>query len=134
MKHKSQGKCLHQQAKSAGGGGKGKAGQLDVICTDVRVIEKKSPGECFPLSLIVVDATADLQTKASNGHGQCLSQKHIGFEPVSPLRASSAKQTWLKDRNMHSENGILPKTREAKQRNAVDYSDSAAGWSSLCAP
>ena len=56
------------------------------------VIEIKSPRKCFPLSLIVVDAKADLQTKASNGHGQGLSQKLIGFEPVSPLRASSANK------------------------------------------
>ena len=33
------------------------------------MIEIKSPRKCFPLSLIVVDAKADLQTKASNGHG-----------------------------------------------------------------
>ena len=56
------------------------------------MIEIKSPRKCFPLSLIVVDAKADLQTKASNGHGQGLSQKLIGFEPVSPLRASSANK------------------------------------------
>ena len=56
------------------------------------LIEIKSPRKCFPLSLIVVDAKADLQTKASNGHGQGLSQKLIGFEPVSPLRASSANK------------------------------------------
>ena len=56
------------------------------------VIEIKSPRKCFPLSLIVVDAKADLQTKASNGHGQGLSQKLIAFEPVSPLLDSSANK------------------------------------------
>ena len=61
-------------------------GQRDVM------IGIKSPRKCFPLSLIVVDAKADLQTKGSNGHGQDLSQKLIGVEPVSPLRASSANK------------------------------------------
>ena len=65
---------------------------LEVLMHLDVVIEIKSPRKCFPLSLIVVDAKADLQTKASNGHGQGLSQKLIGFEPVSPLRASSANK------------------------------------------
>ena len=63
---------------------------VGLVCATV--IEIKSPRKCFPLSLIVVDAKADLQTKASNGHGQGLSQKLIGFEPVSLLRASSANK------------------------------------------
>ena len=55
-------------------------------------MEIQSPRECFPLSLIVIDAKADLQTKASNEHGPGLSQKLIGFEPVLPLRAFSANK------------------------------------------
>ena len=94
----------------------------------------KSPRNCFPLSLIVVDAKTDLQTKASNGHSQGLSHCMIDFEPVSPLRASSAnkhgekKYTLRKKRK--KENCVVGSSRVgdngARRPTCVDWSVSAA--------
>ena len=62
------------------------------LTVELWATEIKSPRNCLPLSPIVVDAKTDLQTKASNGHSQGLSQCMIEFEPVSPLGASSANK------------------------------------------
>ena len=64
------------------------------------LIEIKSPRNCFPLSLIVVEAKADLQTKASNGHSQGLSQcmSLNRFRLYGP-----PQQTNMAKKNNHSE-------------------------------
>ena len=83
-------------------------------CKRANVIEIKSPRNCFPLSLIVVDAKTDLQTKASNGHSQGLSQcmKERANQRVSDMLDASDTDSTTSRRS----SAISDKPRQTARR------------------